>query len=59
MAPPDKAEYVIVHELCHLRQPNHSDQFWKLLSDYCANPKEKANWLKEHSVELIFTEDDL
>lgn len=59
MAPPDKAEYVIIHELCHLREPNHSPKFWRLLSDYCDNPEEKAQWLKDHSIELIFTEDDL
>jgi predicted metal-dependent hydrolase len=59
MAPPDKAEYVIIHELCHLRQPNHSSKFWNLVARYCDRPKQKARWLKEHAVELIFTEDDL
>jgi predicted metal-dependent hydrolase len=59
MALPDKAEYVIVHELCHLRQSNHSRKFRNLVAQYCDNPKVKARWFKEHSLELIFTEEDL
>lgn len=59
MAPPDKAEYVIIHEICHLREPNHSPKFWQLLSEYCNNHEEKAQWLNDHSIELIFTEQDL
>ncbi len=59
MAPPEMAEYVIIHELCHLREPSHSPKFWRLLNNYCENPREKSRWLKKHSVELIYTEEDL
>lgn len=59
MAPPEIAEYVVVHELCHLCERNHSKKFWRLLGQHCDEPREKSRWLKEHSVELIFTEADL
>lgn len=51
-APPCILDYVIVHELCHIKHMNHSDSFWaeveKILPDY----KEKRNWLKQHGQEL-------
>lgn len=51
-APEQIAEYVIVHELCHLKQMNHSTAFWeeveKILPDY----RERRQWLKEHEREL-------
>lgn len=59
MAPRPIGRYVVLHELCHLVHANHDEPFWNLLSEYCEKPREKARWLREHSVELIFTEDDL
>ena len=53
LAPPKVLDYVIVHELCHRRQMNHSKQFWheveKALPDY----KVWEEWLKENGAELI------
>jgi predicted metal-dependent hydrolase len=37
--PPQLADYVIVHELCHIRQHNHSPAFWNLVAAAFPNPK--------------------
>jgi predicted metal-dependent hydrolase len=46
-------DYVIVHELCHRKQMNHSRLFWneveKILPDY----RERDRWLKENGGQLI------
>lgn len=48
MAPLFVLDYVVVHELCHLKQMNHSKEFWaeveKVLPDY----KERKKWLDEN-----------
>ncbi len=40
-------DYVIIHELCHLKQMNHSKQFWQLVETYCKNYKQLRKELKE------------
>ena len=46
MAPPEIVDYVIVHELCHMRAMNHSKEFWKLVESYCPGYKKCRTWLK-------------
>jgi len=43
--PPDNViDYVIIHELCHLINENHSHHFWTLLKKYVQDYKTKINW---------------
>ena len=43
--PPRIIDYVIIHELCHLRIKGHSRRFWNLLSTYDKNYEKKIMWL--------------
>ena len=47
-APDDVIDYVIIHELAHLVELNHSKRFWKLVEDAMPNYREKEKWLKEN-----------
>ena len=40
-------DYVIIHELSHFIHPNHSKEFWKLVSKYCNNYKDMRKKLKD------------
>ncbi len=46
-APEEVVDYVIVHELAHLIELNHSSRFWKLVADAMPDYQEKEKWLKE------------
>ncbi len=52
MAPPVVLQYVIIHELSHLEQMNHSRKFWSLVAKRCPDYKTRQKWLKEHEAEL-------
>jgi len=51
-APPDVLAYVVVHELCHLREPSHQKPFWRLLTAARPGWEAQARWLREHGQEL-------
>ncbi len=52
LAPAEVLEYVVVHELCHLREPNHSKAFWRVLDAARPGWRAQAGWLHEHGQEL-------
>lgn len=45
-APPDVRDYVLVHELMHVKQPNHSIRFWRLVEQACPGFRAAERWLK-------------
>lgn len=53
IAPPQVMEYVVVHELCHIRHRNHSDAFWQLVEDHMPDYRQRRAWLKQHGQSLM------
>ena len=53
MAPSWVAEYVVVHELCHLRHMDHSPRFWRLLDGAFPHRRRAQRWLRLHGAELL------
>jgi predicted metal-dependent hydrolase len=53
LAPLEVADYVVVHELCHLRIPNHSRPFWALVERHRPQWRNQRAWLREHGPELL------
>ncbi len=52
MAPPPALDYVVVHELCHLYEFNHSPRFWALVARHMPDYEVWKKWLKAHGKEL-------
>lgn len=50
--PPPIFEYVVVHELCHLREANHGPRFWALVEGLLPDWRERRAWLRNHGVAL-------
>lgn len=48
-APPFVRDYLILHELMHLRQMNHSSRFWREVGRVCPDYKTAERWLNEHA----------
>jgi predicted metal-dependent hydrolase len=52
MAPIEIVDYVVVHELAHLKHPNHLNDFWSFVSSVIPNYKACRKWLREQGGKL-------
>lgn len=46
-------EYVVVHELCHIRERNHSAAFWTLVGKHLSDYARERRWLRHHGAGLM------
>ena len=53
LAPPDVMDYVIIHELCHRKEMNHSPEFWAEVARLMPDYEIHRAWLKEHGDRLL------
>ena len=54
LAPLGVIDYMISHEVCHLRYMNHSSKFWEMVESICPKSNGYAVWLKENEHRLWF-----
>lgn len=59
LAPPAVLDYVVVHELTHLRLPDHSPRFWLAVTSHCPRAAEHRAWLRDHRLGLALAEKPL
>ena len=52
IAPHHIVDYVVVHELCHLKHPNHSPAYWKSVKREVSDYEVCRQWLKDHGSSL-------
>lgn len=50
-APPEVQDYLIIHELMHRREMNHSARYWKLVAEACPTYRDAERWLKKFRLE--------
>ena len=47
-APTEVLDYVVIHELAHLVEHNHSPRFWAKVAEHCPDFRTAKRWLKEN-----------
>lgn len=52
MAPPEIIDYVIIHELAHTREKNHSRAFWDLVAWQMPDYRQRRRWLRQNGFRL-------
>jgi len=53
IAPHKILDYVVIHELCHMLEHNHSKEYWRHVNTYCNDFKEYRKWLKLNGRDLV------
>lgn len=52
LAPPEVFRYVVIHELCHRRHHDHSEDFWNLVARQMPQYETQYRWLRDHGARL-------
>ena len=52
MAPPEIIDYLIIHELAHTKEKNHSRAFWRLVEELLPDYRERRRWLRKNGYRL-------
>ena len=52
LAPKEVQEYVVIHELAHRKEMNHSKAFWKIVQDFDPKFEEHKQWLKTEGIKF-------
>jgi hypothetical protein len=47
-APAEVVDYVVIHELAHLKEMNHSRRFWAVVEAWCPEQKQRRRWLRRN-----------
>lgn len=53
LVPENICRYVVIHELCHFREMNHSPRFWLLVAEQCPDYKAERSWLRKNAKHLL------
>lgn len=53
MAPESVIDYLVIHELSHLKYLNHSQEFWNFVARYCPEHAANKKWLRENGHTLV------
>jgi len=53
LTPPKVLEYVVIHELCHIKERNHSANFWGLVEQHCPDYRKHRLWLKKNGQSIM------
>ncbi len=53
MAPKPVIDYIVIHELAHLKEMNHSKKFWGLVAQRWPRWREHKEWLKDNECGLL------
>lgn len=53
LAPPDVLDYVVVHELCHRLEMNHSARFWALVQEILPDYEQSRRYLRDNGSVLM------
>lgn len=53
LLPASVVEYVVLHELVHLLEPNHTPEFWLRVERALPDYEQRKGWLAEHGGEFV------